>query len=96
VTGARIAPVHPGEILRETLDRRRILVSALADAMGVPVNRITAIAKGRRGITAETAIGLGVALGTSPDLWLGLQDAFDLATARARGAGFKVRVLQAA
>ena len=95
MTGERVDPVHPGEILGDALGRRDILPSALAEAMGVPVNRITGIIRGRRAITADTAIRLGRALGTSPELWLGLQDAYDLAVARAKGAGADVRVLPA-
>ena len=95
MTGERVEPVHPGEILGDALGRRDILPSALAEAMGVPVNRITGIIRGRRAITADTAIRLGRAVGTSPELWLGLQDAYDLAGARAKGAGADVRVLPA-
>lgn len=50
----------------------------LARSMRVPVNRIHAIVHGKRAITAETALRLGRALGTSPDLWLGLQMEYDL------------------
>jgi antitoxin HigA-1 len=95
LTGERIEPVPPGEILRDVLGRREILPFALAAAMGVHVNRITAIIRGERAITADTAIRLGLALGTSPDLWLGLQDAYDLALARSKGVGAGVRSLPA-
>ena len=62
MTGERVNPVHPGEILGDALGRRDILPSVLAEAMGVPVNRITGIIRGRRAITADTAIRLGRAV----------------------------------
>lgn len=54
-----MAPVHPGEVLREELDAIGLSASALAKAVDVPVNRITAILNGDRGITADTALRLG-------------------------------------
>lgn len=92
-TGERLAPVHPGEVLADALQGRGILPSALAAAMDVPVNRITAIMRGERSITAETAPQMGIAIRTSAELWLVLQDAFDLDLARASGVAAKVREL---
>ena len=51
-------PVHPGEILREELDEIGLSANALAKALDVPTNRITAILNGQRGITADTALRL--------------------------------------
>ena len=51
-------PVHPGEILREELDTLGLSASALAQALGVPVNRVTMILNGQRGVTADTALRL--------------------------------------
>ena len=74
-------PVHPGEILGEELQKLGMSVNALAIALGVPTNRITAILKGQRGITADTALRLSRYLGTTSQLWLNLQKTFELRTA---------------
>ena len=71
-------PVHPGEILSEELQELGMSANALAVALGVPTNRITAILKGQRGITADTALRLSRYLGTTPQLWLNLQKTFEL------------------
>ena len=73
-------PVHPGEILGEELQELGMTANALAAALGVPTNRITAILKGQRGITADTALRLSRYLGTTPQLWLNLQQTFELRT----------------
>ena len=77
----RMRPVHPGEILGEELQELGLSANALANALGVPTNRITAILKGQRGITADTALRLSRYLGTTPQLWLNLQKTFELRTA---------------
>ena len=75
-------PVHPGEILGEELEELGMSANAMAIALGVPTNRITAILKGRRGITADTALRLSRYLGTTPQLWLNLQKTFELRVAQ--------------
>jgi addiction module HigA family antidote len=79
---AKLTPLHPGEILRETLDDLGISMNRLAEALHVPANRISHIVAGRRSITGETALRLARYLGTTPDYWLGMQAQFDLETAR--------------
>ena len=74
-------PVHPGEILREELEELGMSANALANSLAVSTNRITAILKGQRGITADTALRLARYLGTTPQLWLNLQKAFELRVA---------------
>ena len=74
----RMRPIHPGEILREELDEAKLSARALAAALGVPTNRITAILNQRRGITADTALRLARFFATTPELWLNLQTAYDL------------------
>ena len=74
-------PVHPGEILREELDELGLSANALAKALDVPTNRITAILNGQRGITADTALRLSRYFGTTPQLWQNLQKAFELRVA---------------
>ena len=71
-------PVHPGEILREELDELGLSANALANALHVPTNRITAILNGQRGVTADTALRLARYFGTTPQLWLNLQKSFEL------------------
>ena len=74
-------PVHPGEILAEELEELSMSASALAKALDVPTNRITAILKGQRGMTANTALRLSRYFGTTPQLWLNLQKTFELRVA---------------
>lgn len=71
-------PVHPGEILRDELQTIDLSANALSKALGVPVNRITAILNGQRGITADTALRLARYFGTTPQLWLNLQQSYEL------------------
>ncbi len=71
-------PVHPGEILRDELTEIELSASALARALDVPSNRITAILNGQRGITADTALRLARYFGTTPQLWLNLQKTYEL------------------
>ena len=76
-------PTHPGEILAEEfLKPLELTQVALADHIGVPVQRVNEIVRGKRGITAETAWLLSGAFGTSPDFWINLQTSYDLATKR--------------
>ena len=71
-------PVHPGEILREELQTLDLSANALSKALDVPVNRITAILNGQRGVTADTALRLAGYFGTTPQVWLNLQQTYDL------------------
>ncbi|KGK56951.1 XRE family transcriptional regulator [Xanthomonas cannabis pv. phaseoli] len=66
--------IHLGEILlEEFLEPMGISQNALARATGVPPRRINEIVLGKRGITADTAVRLAAALGTTERFWLGLQ-----------------------
>ena len=79
----RMRPVHPGEILREEyLAPLGLSANALAEALGVPANRVSAIVAGKRAVTADTALRLARAVATSPEFWLNLQTAHDLALAK--------------
>ena len=83
VTGKRIPPVHPGEILHEDfLEPLGISVYALAKAIKVPRSRVNDIVLGRRAITADTALRLARYFGTTPDFWFNLQARHDLEVAR--------------
>lgn len=80
-------PVHPGEILKaEVIEALGLSAAALARALGVPTNRITAIVNEERALTADTALRLARYLGGEPEFWLNLQSAYDLKIA-ARAAG---------
>ena len=71
-------PVHPGEILRDELDELGLSANALAKELGVPVNRITMILNGQRGVSADTALRLARYFGTTPQLWMNLQKSWEL------------------
>ena len=75
--------IHPGEILiEEFLVPIGISQNRLARAMDVPPRRINEIVHGKRAITADTALRLARALGTSEQFWMGLQADYDLEEAR--------------
>ncbi len=75
----KMRPVHPGEVLSEEfLKPLGLSANKLAKAIGVPANRISEIVAGRRDVTAESALRLAQALGTTAEFWLNLQQAFDL------------------
>lgn len=78
----KLAPVHPGEILRtEFLEPLNLSQHKLSLELHVPATRINDIVKGERSISAETAIRLGLYFGTSPQFWMNLQSQYDLAVA---------------
>ncbi len=90
-------PIHPGEILREEfLGPLDMSALALANALAVPANRISGILNTTRGVTADTALRLARYFGTTPEFWLGLQQAFDLRVAeRESGATIQRAVRRA-
>ena len=80
-----LANIHPGEVLfEEFLAPLNISQNALARAAGVPPRRINEIVLGKRGVSADTAVRLARALGTSERFWLGLQNDYDLEEAKRR------------
>lgn len=82
-TGKRIPPAHPGEILHEDfLEPMGISVYALANAIKVPRSRVNDIVRGRRAITADTALRLARYFGTTPEFWVNLQAHYDLEVAK--------------
>lgn len=90
--------IHPGEVLlEEFLKPLGISQNRLARAMGVPPRRINEIVHGQRAITADTALRLARALGTSEQFWMGLQSDYDLEAARhaVRAELKKVEILAA-
>jgi addiction module HigA family antidote len=76
--------IHPGEILHaEFLLPMGLSQNRLARAIGVPPRRINEIVLGKRGISADTALRLAAAFGTSAEFWMGLQEGYELREARA-------------
>jgi addiction module HigA family antidote len=76
---SKLSNVHPGEILlEEFLKPMEITAYRLSKSIGIPQTRTSQIIKGKRGITADTALRLSKYFGTSPKFWLGLQDDYDL------------------
>ena len=85
-------PTHPGEVLlEEFLTPLGLTQVALSKHIGVPTQRVNEIVNGKRGITPETAWLFSQAFGTSPEFWLNLQSAYDLATAKTT-TGYIVRL----
>jgi addiction module HigA family antidote len=79
----KLPPLHPGEVLREEfLVPLKLSAGALARTCGLPRTRIERIAAETTGVTADTALRLGKALGTSAQLWLNLQNRYDVEVAR--------------
>ena len=79
-----MSPVHPGEVLREELDDLGLSANALAKAIDVPANRVTAILNAERGITADTALRLGRYFDTTAQFWLNLQQTWELRRAETK------------
>ncbi len=79
----RLRIIHPGEMLQEEFMKPYGLSSnALAHALHVPTNRISAIVKGQRAITADTALRLSRYFGTTAEFWINLQKDYELRIAR--------------
>ena len=77
----KLPPIHPGELLRDELEERKISLNGLALSLRVPMNRISAIVNGKRSITADTALRFARYFGTSAQMWMNLQTAYDLEVA---------------
>ncbi|HYZ25202.1 MAG TPA: HigA family addiction module antitoxin [Rhodopila sp.] len=86
--------MRPGRILREEyMEPMRLDASGLAQALGVPASQIAPVIDDRGPVTSDLALRLARCFRTSPQFWLGLQTAYDLAEAEARfGAEIEARV----
>ncbi|MYB32143.1 MAG: HigA family addiction module antidote protein, partial [Acidobacteria bacterium] len=91
-TKSGMAPVHPGEVLREELSELGLSARALAKAIDVPVNRVTAILNGNRGITADTALRLGRYFDTTAQFWLNLQQTWQIRQAEIDAASHVAQI----
>jgi len=85
-------PIHPGEHLAEELRELGFSAAELARQIAVPINRITGIINGQRGVTADTALRLGHWFGTSPQFWMNLQQMYELRVAE-RDVGAQIATL---
>ncbi len=93
----KLPPIHPGSLLRDELLERGLSLNELARAIRVPMNRVSAIVNGKRSITADTALRLARYFGTSAQMWMNLQSAYDLEVAeRDTGARIEREVLRSA
>ena len=89
VSGEKIAPIHPGEILGEMIRSRNIAPYRGAKETKRPLTRLTAILGGSRAITADTSIRLGKYFGQGPAFWLNLQAAYGIRKALADEDAFQ-------
>ena len=81
---SRVA-THPGTILQEEfLDAKGLTQAKLARALGIPLNRVNELVRGKRGVTPESAWLLAAHFKNSPEFWMNLQTAHDLSRARER------------
>lgn len=73
--------IHPGEYLKELLDELDVSQAELARALGISAMRVSHVINGTRPVSADLALLFGKAFGQSPEYWLNLQSAYDLADA---------------
>ena len=84
---------HPGRLLRRELEARGLSAGKVALALGVPSGRVTDILNGRRSITADTAVRLGLYFSNGASFWIGLQSQYDIGRVELeRGAEVAKRV----
>ena len=81
-TTKKFPPVHPGQILAQDLREAGLSMNQLAKAIHVPMNRISAVVNGQRGITGDTAVRLARYWGTTAEYWMNLQSRFELEVAQ--------------
>ena len=90
-------PPHPGSIIqRQCLDPLRLSIAEAAEGLGVSPQIMTDLVSERASVSVEMAIRLAKAFGSSPEMWLGLQMAYDLWQVRDRSKSLKVRRFKAA
>lgn len=89
-------PAHPGELIGETLDELGVSISGAAKGLGITRQQLHNVISGRSGVTAEMAVRLEKALGSTADTWLRMQMNYELAQARERASSIKVKRIKAA
>lgn len=88
-------PVHPGRIIRGSLDELEVSVTAAAAAMNVSRPALSNVVNGKAGISPEMAVRLSKAIGSTPGFWLRLQTNYDLAQVEQRADSIVVSPLSA-
>jgi addiction module HigA family antidote len=88
-------PAHPGELIGDTLSELGVSISAAAKTLGITRQQLHNLIAGRSGLTAEMAVRLEKALGSTADTWLRMQMNYDLARVRGRLASIKVKRIEA-
>ena len=78
----KMRPIHPGKILKDELAELGMSANAFAREIGGPANRISAILKEERAVTADTALRFAASFKTTPEFWLHLQASYDLKVAK--------------
>ena len=91
----RRAPLHPGEVLAEEFLRPLGLTQvAAAERLAIPFQRLNQIVRGRRAVTPDTALRLAQLFGTSAEMWLNLQQRWDLHLAARAPAGRSIAAIR--
>lgn len=90
-----MAPAHPGEVLKGLyLDPMGKTITQAAVDLGVSRRTLSMLVNGHLGVSAEMALRLSTALGTTPELWLNMQQSYDLWEARQKIKTLKVHVMR--
>jgi len=87
-----LPPIHPGSFLRDELAALGLSARKFAEHIHVPHNAVTGIINGERSVSAQMAIRLGQAFGTTPQYWMNLQTIYDLKRARAEMPADALRI----
>ena len=87
------SPAHPGRLLKADIEALGLTVVDAAASLGVTRQQLYRVLNGTSGISPEMAFRLEKAIGTSADVWLKMQIAFDLAAVRKRAGDIKVKQL---
>jgi antitoxin HigA-1 len=72
------APTHPGVVIQDIIDELGMTQVELAKRLGIPLQRLNTVVRGKRGVSADTALRLSKVFGTTPEYWLNLQMAVGL------------------
>jgi addiction module HigA family antidote len=88
-------PPHPGELIGDILAELDVSITNAAKRLGITRQQLHNVISGRSGVTAEMAVRLEKALGSTADTWLRMQMNYELAQIRQRAASIKVKRIKA-
>lgn len=88
-------PAHPGAIIKDCLDDLGLTVAEGAKALGVSRSQLTRVVSKKSAVSPEMAMRLELVLGSKAEMWLRLQNAFDLALVRTKATGFGLKKIVA-